>query len=330
MRHRRLGTTDLTVSELAFGASPLGSVFGPFAAQDGIDAVRTALDLGINFFDVAPYYGAGAAETLLGRALRGVDRGSYLLATKAGRYGATDFDFSARQVRRSVTESLRRLGTDHLDLIQCHDIEFAPPDQIVEETLPALRRLQDQGLVRHVGITGYPLPLLGDVTARARVDTVLSYGQYTLHDRRLATWTDRFAARGTGVVNASPLAMGALTRPGPPDWHPGSAGLLRRCAEAADLCEAAGGDLAGLALQFSARAPGAATTVVGTSSPEEVRRNVRRLAEPVDEELLARVEACLAPVRDQGWTSGPTPDTGDLTDPADRTDHTDRTDREGP
>ncbi|MFC9324963.1 aldo/keto reductase [Kitasatospora sp. NPDC057015] len=305
MRYRRLGTTDLTVSELAFGASPLGSVFGPFAEQDGIDAVRTALDLGVNLFDVAPYYGDTAAESVLGRALRGVARDGYLLATKVGRYGAADFDFSARRVTRSVTESLRRLGTDHLDLIQCHDIEFGSPDQIVEETLPALRRLQEQGLVRHVGITGYPLPLLGRVAARTRVDTVLSYCQYTLHDRRLATWTAHFAACGAGVVNASPLAMGALTRLGAPDWHPGSAELRTRCAEAADLCEAAGSDLAKLALQFSARAPGAATTVVGTSSPEKVRRNVGWLAEPIDEELLARVEACLAPVRDQGWTSGP-------------------------
>ncbi|MFF2040859.1 aldo/keto reductase [Kitasatospora sp. NPDC058170] len=306
MRYRRLGNTDLIVSELAFGASPLGSVFGAVDEQDAIDAVRTALDAGINLFDVAPYYGATTAEARLGRALHGVARDSYLLATKVGRYGAADFDFSARRVRRSVTESLTRLGTDHLDLVQCHDIEFGSPDRIVEETLPALRGLQDEGLVRHVGITGYPLPLLGHVAQRTRVDTVLSYCQYTLHDRRLAAWTDHFAACGTGVVNAAPLAMGALTRRGAPGWHPGSAELLARCAAAADLCEAAGSDLATLALQFSVRAPGAATTVVGTGSAEEVRRNVGRLAEAIDEELLARVEACLAPVRDQGWTSGRT------------------------
>ncbi|MGW4895733.1 aldo/keto reductase [Kitasatospora sp. NPDC004240] len=308
MRYRRLGTTDLIVSELSFGASPLGAVFGPIAEQDGIDAVRTALDLGVNLFDVAPYYGDTAAESLLGRALRGVGRDSYLLATKVGRYGRADFDFSAPRVRSSVTESLARLGADHLDLIQCHDIEFGSPDRIIEETLPALRRLQDEGLVRYVGITGYPLSVLGHVAGHAPVDTVLSYGQYTLHDRRLGVWAAHFEACGTGIVNASPLAMGALTRRGAPDWHPGSAELRARCAEAADLCEAAGGDLAKLALQYSVRAPGAATTLVGTGHPDTVRRNVGWLAEPIDEELLARVEACLEPVRDQGWGAGAGPD----------------------
>ncbi|MGW4646866.1 aldo/keto reductase [Kitasatospora sp. NPDC004289] len=305
MHHRKLGTTDLTVPELSFGASPLGSVYGAIDERDGIAAVRTALDLGVTLFDVAPYYGATAAETLLGRALHGVDRGSYLLATKVGRYGPADFDFGADRVRRSVTESLARLRTDHLDLVQCHDVEFGRPEQLVRETLPALRRLQREGLVRHVGITGYPLSVLADLAGRAPVDTVLSYGRYTLLDRRLADWTPRFEALGAGVLNASPLAMGALTRPGPPPWHPGPSGLLARCAEAAELCAAAGGDLAKLALQFSVRAPGAATTVVGARSAEEVRRNVRWLTDPVDEDLLSLVLDHLAPVRDQDWGAAP-------------------------
>ncbi|WP_432093423.1 aldo/keto reductase [Streptomyces sp. bgisy100] len=304
MRYNRLGRTALTVSELSFGAAPLGSVYGAFAEQDGIDAVHTALDLGINFFDVAPYYGATTAESALGRALRGVDRDSYLLATKVGRYGAADFDFGAERVKGSVTESLDRLGTDHLDLIQCHDIEFGSLDRIVEETLPALRELQQAGLVRYVGITGYPLPVLGYVAARTPVDSVLSYCRHTLHDRRLAGWKHRFATYGTGVINASPLAMGALTARGAPDWHPGSAELRERCAAAAELCGAAGVDLAKLALQFSVSTTHAATTLVGTHDPDDVRRNVAWLAEPMDRELLIRVEACLEPVRDRGWTSG--------------------------
>jgi L-galactose dehydrogenase len=304
MRLRPLGRTGLEVSELGFGASPLGAVFGAFAEQDGINAVHAALDLGITFFDVSPYYGATAAETVLGKALDGIDRSAYVLATKVGRYGDADFDFSAGRVRRSVRESLDRLGTDHVDLIQCHDIEFGDLDQVVEETLPALLELRDAGLVRSVGVTGYHLPALAYVAERGHVDAVMSYCQYTLQNRRLADWRDHFTDQGAAVINAAPLAMGALTARGAPPWHPAPASVLERCAAAAELCLSRGTDIAGLALRFAAAADGFATTVVGAADPAEVRRNVRRLGEPLDEALLRAVEDCLSPVRDVGWTSG--------------------------
>ncbi|MBS2965888.1 aldo/keto reductase [Actinocrinis puniceicyclus] len=304
MKRRKLGRTGLEVSELGFGASPLGAVYGPFAQRDGIEAVHKALDLGIDFFDVAPFYGATAAETVLGKALHGIERSSYVLATKVGRYGEHDFDFSAARVARSVRESLTRLGTDHLDLIQCHDIEFGDLDQIAGETLPALRGLQDAGLVRCVGITGYPLPALAYVADRAEVDTIMSYCQYTLQDRRLTPWLRRFAAQGIGVINAAPLAMGALTPQGPPPWHPARAAVLKHCAAAARLCAARGGDLARLALQFALATGDSASTVVGASHPSDVSRNVRWVEEPLDEQLLREVELLLAPIRDVGWVSG--------------------------
>lgn len=304
MKRRTLGATGLEVSELGFGASPLGAVYGAFAEPDGIDAVRAALDLGICFFDVSPYYGATLAETVLGKALRGVERSDYVLATKVGRYGDDEFDFSADRVKRSVHESLKRLGTGHLDLVQCHDIEFGDLDQVVHETLPALRELQDAGLVRAVGITGYPLGALQYVAARTPVDTVMSYCQYTLQDRRLAQRGAQFERAGTAVVNASPLAMGALTDRGPAPWHPAPAPVLERCAAAAALCRARGADIAGLAIQFAVSTGGFASTVVGTSSAQKVRRLAEWIAQPLDGELLRDVEDCLAPVRDQGWLNG--------------------------
>ncbi|MGH3417048.1 MAG: aldo/keto reductase [Actinocrinis sp.] len=304
MQRHALGTTELEVSELGFGASPLGGVFGTFAEQDGIDAVHTALELGVTFFDVSPFYGLTRAETVLGKALRGIERSSYVLATKVGRYGDAEFDFTAERVGPSVRESLERLGTDHLDLVQCHDIEFGDLDQVVEQTLPALRRLQEEGLVRYVGITGYPLPALAYVAGKSPVDAVMSYCQYTLQDRRLAGWRDRFAQQGVGVVNAAPLAMGALTDQGPPPWHPAPARVLERCAAAAELCRRRGTELARLALQFSVATGAVASTVVGAVHPDEVRRNVRWIGEPLDEQLLREVEQVLAPVRDVGWISG--------------------------
>ncbi|GAA5167754.1 MULTISPECIES: aldo/keto reductase [Amycolatopsis] len=303
MKRRPLGGTGLEVSELGFGASPLGRL--PRGGERrGIEAVHTALELGITFFDVSPYYGETVAETVLGKALRGVDRSAYVLATKVGRYSDTEFDFSAERVTRSVRESLDRLGTDHLDLVQCHDVEFGDLDQVVRETIPALRALQEDGVIGAVGVTGYPLPALAYVVERAPVDTIISYCHYTLQNRRLAAWRDRFARRGTAVINASPLAMGALTNRGAPSWHPAPAEILKCCAEAGALCGARGEELARVALQFAVSTGDFPTTLVGAADPEEVRRNVRWLSEPRDEELLREVEACLEPVRDVSWPNG--------------------------
>ena len=201
-------------------------------------------------------------------------------------------------------ESLDRLGTDHLDLVQCHDVEFGDLDQVVHETIPALRALQETGLIGAVGVTGFPLPALAHVVERTPVDTIISYCQYTLQNRRLAAWRDRFARHGTAVITASPLSMGALTNRGAPSWHPAPEGILRRCAEAAALCRDRGEELARVALQFAVTTGGFASTLVGAADPEEVRRDVRWITEPVDDDLLRAVEECLEPVRDRSWPSG--------------------------
>jgi len=145
VEYRPLGRTGLNVSKLSFGASSLGGVFRDIDHAEALRTVHVALELGINFIDVAPYYGLTRAETVLGEALQTVDRERYTLATKVGRYGDAEFDFSAARVVAGLDESLARLGVDHVDLIQCHDIEFGDLDQIVEETLPALQRAKEQG-----------------------------------------------------------------------------------------------------------------------------------------------------------------------------------------
>src|SRR5947209_7717773 len=153
MEHRDLGQTGLKLPVLSFGASSLGQEFRPVDINEALRAVRVALDLGMNFIDTSPYYGRGMSEVLLGVALRGVPRERYILGTKLGRYDAQHFDFSARRVTESVDVSLHRLGFDYLDIMLCHDIEFVEMSQIVNETLPALRKIQEQGKVRFVGIS---------------------------------------------------------------------------------------------------------------------------------------------------------------------------------
>ncbi len=304
MEYRPLGRTGLTVSMLGYGASPLGGVYAPIDEQAGIRAVRTALDLGVNIIDVSPYYGATAAETVLGRALRGVDRDSYVLATKVGRYGEDSFDFSAARVVASVEESLARLGTDHLDLIQCHDIEFGDLDQIVEETLPALAALRDAGKVRHLGVTAYPVTALTHVARAVPIDTVLSYCRYTLLDRALADAAPQLAARGVAVMNASPLAMGLLSRRGAPPWHPAPPAVRQAAADAVRLCDERGLDIARVALRFAAEPAQFATTFVGTADPHDMARNVRWASTPVDPELVRDLEHVLRPVLGHAWPSG--------------------------
>jgi L-galactose dehydrogenase len=161
LEYRQLGHTSLQVSVVSFGASPLGNVFQQTDPAEGVAAVRYAVERGINFFDVSPYYGLTVAETRLGEALQG-HRQQVVLATKCGRYGADEFDFSAERITTEFENSLRRLRTDHVDLLQAHDVEFANVEQIVRETLPAMRRLQQQGKARYIGITGYSLKNLVD------------------------------------------------------------------------------------------------------------------------------------------------------------------------
>src|SRR6059058_4149573 len=153
---RLLGNTGLRLPILSFGASSLGGEFRAVKLDEAMESVRVALECGLNFIDTSPFYGRGMSEVLLGIALRGVPRDSYTLCTKLGRYDLQHFDFSAKRVAESVDVSLHRLGTDHLDIILCHDIEFVPMQQIVDETIPALRKVQKAGKVRFIGLSGYP------------------------------------------------------------------------------------------------------------------------------------------------------------------------------
>jgi aryl-alcohol dehydrogenase-like predicted oxidoreductase len=306
MQYRPLGKTGLKVSVLSYGASPLGSVFRSINEMEGHATVHAALDLGINLIDVSPYYGLTKAETVLGQALAGIPRNRYYLATKVGRYGAEfkDFDFSAARITQSVDESLRRLGIDYVDIIQCHDIEFGNLQQVVEETIPALRKVVKTGKARFVGITGLPLKVFSYVAERIEVDTILSYCHYSLNDTALAALIPALKTKNIGIINASPLSMGLLSDRDPPAWHPAGADIRAACKQAATLCKSRGTDLAKLAVQFAVANPDIPTTLVGTASVQNITNNVKWIAEPMDLDLLSQVEKVLAPIKDKTWLSG--------------------------
>lgn len=304
MEYRPLGKTGLQVSKLGFGAAPLGSLYEGVNELEGIKSVHTAIDLGVNFIDVSPYYGVTRAEVVLGKALKHIPRDAYYLCTKVGRYGVTDFDFSPQRVTASVDESLKRLNVEYVDVLLCHDIEFGSLDQIINETIPALREVQASGKVRFLGVSGLPLKIFREVTAQTDLDVVLSYCHYCLNDTTLVDLVPDLNAKEIGIINASPLSMGLLTESGPPDWHPAPQIIRDYVAEAAAHCRSHGIDIAQLALQFSLAQSDFATTLVGIINPEQITMNVECLNAPLDQTLLSEVQAILAPIQNQTWSSG--------------------------
>jgi aryl-alcohol dehydrogenase-like predicted oxidoreductase len=305
MQTRPLGKTGLQVPILSFGASSLGAEFRNVTLDEVLKSVRVALDSGLNFIDTSPFYGRGMSEVLLGVALKGVPRDSYTLCTKLGRYDLQHFDFSARRVAESVDVSLHRLGTDHLDIMLCHDIEFVEMQQIVDETIPALRKIQQQGKVRFIGFSGYPMKIFRFILEQADVDVALSYNQYTLQNTRFADEiVPLLKQRGVGAMNAGPFSARLLTNAPLPAWLKEPEEVKAAARRAAELCAKRGNDIARLALQFSCANPDIATTVAGSANPENIRNWAKWLAEPMDEQLLREVQEIFRPVKNLGHKEG--------------------------
>ena len=305
MQTRVLGNTGLQLPILSFGASSLGQEFRSVTLDEALRSVRVALDSGLNFIDTSPFYGRGLSEVLLGIALRDVPRDSYTISTKLGRYDLNHFDFSAKRVAESIDVSLHRLGTDHLDIVFCHDIEFVEMQQIVDETLPALRKIQQAGKVRFIGFSGYPQKIFRFICDQTPVDCVLSYNQYTLQNTRFADETLPYLqGKGIGAINAGPFSARLLTNAPLPKWLKEPENVKAAARAAAEHCAQKGIDLAKLALQFSCAHPGITTTVAGSANPENIRKWAQWLAEPLDATLLAEVQTIFQPVKNLGHTEG--------------------------
>lgn len=309
MKYRELGKTGMMVPVLSFGASSLGGVFHSVREEDAIEAVFTAIDNGLNFIDVSPYYGHYKAETVLGKALKQLPRDQFLLSTKVGRYGengVNTWDYSARRATESVYESMERLHVDYIDLINVHDIEFADLHQVAEETLPALVELKQKGLVGHVGITDLQLENLKwviDHTAPGMVECVLNFCHYSLNDDKLADFLDFFEERGLGVINASPLSMGLLTQRGIPEWHPAPKPLVEACRKAVRYCTEQGYPIEKLAIQFAVSNPRIPTTLFSSANPQSILKNVSYAEEPIDWELVRKVQEIIGDQMRVSWAN---------------------------
>lgn len=307
MKTRPLGNSGLELPILAFGASSLGQEFRQVRLDEALASVHTALDHGINLIDTSPFYGRGMSEVLLGVALRDIPRDSYQLCTKVGRFTDQHFDFSAKRIEESVHTSLHRLGTDHLDLLLLHDVEFVKLPQIWEEAIPAMQKLKEAGKVRAIGFSCYPLKCFKTVLDQVEdeIDCVLAYNRYTLQNTTYAEdLLPRLQAKNIGAINAGPFSARLLTNAPLPDWLKEPEEVKAAARKAAALCAEHGVDIAQLALQFSCAHEGFSSTVAGSANPENIKKWAQWLAEPIDEELLKKVLAIFEPVKNTGHAEG--------------------------
>ena len=304
MQYRTLGKTGLKVSILGFGASPMGNVFDPVDESEAISTVHYALDHGVNFFDVSPFYGLTLAESRLGKALKG-KREDIILASKCGRYDLQDFDFSRKKILQSIGESLSRLKTDYLDLFQLHDIEFVDKRIILEEAVPAIQEVIQSGKARFWGITGLPVRYLAQIARETNPDTVLSWGHYNLlEDEINDELVPLSAGLGFGLMNAAPLMQRILSDGNLPPWHRSPDEVKALQPVLLELCKSYGVRLSEVALRYAMDHPKVATTIVGMCELDVVKQNVAAVDFEIPSELLRKIEPLVAPVKNRMWFEG--------------------------
>ena len=304
MEQRKLGKTDLNLPVISYGASSLGQEFRRININEALHSCRSAIDLGMNFIDTSPFYGRGMSEVMLGQILRDIPRESFNIGTKLGRYDLHHFDFSAKRVAESIDVSLHRMGIDYLDIILCHDIEFVDMQQIVDETIPAIKKIKDQGKVRYIGFSGYPIKIFPFILDQIDVDVVLSYNNYHLQNTNFSKIFPYLNEKKVGIMNAGPFCARLLTNSPLPDWHKEPEEVRLACTKAAKLCDEYGIDIAQLAIQFCVANINITTTIAGSANPVNVQNWAKWAEIPINEELLQKTLKILEPVKDIGHIEG--------------------------
>ncbi|MEV7553654.1 aldo/keto reductase [Amycolatopsis sp. NPDC089917] len=310
METRRLGRTDVEVTRLGFGGGPLGGLFAPLDDETAAGALAAAWDAGIRYYDTSPHYGIGHSERRIGEFLRSRPRDSYALSTKVGRLlvpqdpdGKSDpagfhvpathrrvRDFTRDGIRRSVEDSLERMGLDRIDVVYLHDAEEYFDDAL-REGYPALAELRSEGVVGAIGAGMYDTAMLTTLVRETDVDVVMQSGRHTLLDHSaLDTFLPACEERGVSVIAASIFNSGLLAVPRPAegarfDYEAATADVVRRANEIADVCEAHGVTLPQAAMAFPLRHPAVAGIAVGMRSAEEARRNAESFAVEVPARL---------------------------------------------
>jgi L-galactose dehydrogenase len=304
MEYRKLGKTNELVSILGFGASPLGNVFDICEEQEGINTVHHAINHGINFFDVSPFYGITLAEIRLGKALLG-KRKDVFLATKCGRYDLNSFDFSAKRIMASIDESLQRLQTDYVDLFQLHDIEFVTKEQILNEAMPAIEKIKASGKTRFIGISGLPVRYLATIAKEVELDTVLSWAHYNLLEDEINNELVPLSKeKGFGLMNAAPLLQRILSDATVPEWHNAPKEMIAVQPALLNICKKYGVRLSDVAMRFAMNHPNIATTIVGMNSLTNIQQNLSAVDFKIPTGILEEMAVVITPIKNLMWFEG--------------------------
>lgn len=305
----RIGRTNLLVSRLGLGTAALPGLYTPVDREDAIGAIRRAIERGLNLIDTAPMYGHGRSEELLGEALAGVPRDSYVLSTKVGRLLAPEdpakmtdsqwrnispyrwyFDFSRDAVLRSHEESLKRMKVDHVDILLIHDPDDHWEDAI-RHAYPAIHKLREEGTVKAIGAGMNQWQMLKRFAEEGDFDCFLLAGRYTLLDRTAEPeFLPVCERKGISILIGGPYNSGILAGGTTFNYAPAPAEMLARVAQMRALCARYDIDLKAAALQFPFRRPAVAATIPGARTPAELDQNAQLLETQIPDELWNTLE----------------------------------------
>jgi len=302
------------LGKLGFGGAGIGNLYRALPDGEALATVLAAWDAGIRYFDTAPHYGLGLSEQRLGAVLRDKPREEFVISTKVGRLlepngsegrdtegfdvPATSrrvWDFSEAGIRRSIEESLERLGLSHVDIAYLHDPDVHDLQAGIEHGLPALEKLRSEGLVTAIGVGTNSAEAALECVEAADLDLLMLAGRYTLLEQPDVPLLDRCVERRTGVVNVGVFNSGLLARPDVPDdahynYDQAPPEVLERARALASVCRDFGVELPTAALQFPLRHPAVVNVTAGATSPEQVTTNAARMDEPLPEELWEALE----------------------------------------
>jgi D-threo-aldose 1-dehydrogenase len=303
----------LVLGRLGYGAAAVGNLYRAVDDESARKLLDAAWDAGIRYYDTAPHYGLGLSERRLGEMLQRRPREEFVVSTKVGRLLVPDpdgaarrdddifevpadhrrvWDFSEAGLRRSLEDSLVRLGLDAVDVLYLHDVERSGTDvgEVVDSGVAALARMREEGLVRAIGVGTADLGAVERAVRTDAIDLVMLPGRYTLLEAPAKDVVALCQERGVDIVNVAVFNSGLLATPEPSEashyeYREVPPDKLRRAQDLARTCRELGVDLPTAALQFSARHPAVVSVVVGADTPEQIRQNARRMRSPVPEEL---------------------------------------------